>query len=465
VIVYYSRRETTDAEDRMAEPLSLAVPAPPKAALSWRAVLRVVRDNPLQLWTEEAYDSAIERQSFLGRPRLLLNAPEAIQHVLIGNAENYRRTAPSIRLLRPFVGRGLLLSEGELWRRQRRLIAPTLAPRALPPLMRHAATAVATWRDRLAPEIDLCAEMQALALEIAGRAMFSVGMAPFAAEMRGLLTQAGIALSRPDFLDLVLPIWLPSPRDFARWRFQRRWMGLMTRVIAAREHAPAARETPDLFDLLRAASAPDGKAGMRQLRDEVATMIIAGHETTALTLFWAGLLLATAPAVQARIAEEARGLDLGPDGIAEALGRLEYTRAVVSEALRLYPPAATIVREAIAEDRCGDLVIPRGALVMIAPWVLHRHRQLWDAPERFDPDRFLPGAPLIPRFAYLPFGAGPRVCVGAQFALAEATLVLATLVRDFVLERADAAPVFPVSVVTTQPNRPVSFLLSPRRGK
>lgn len=448
----------------MTEPLSLAVPVPPKAALSWRGVLRVVRENPLQLWTEEAYDSPVERQSFLGRPRLLLNAPEAIQHVLISHTENYRRTAPSIRLLRPFIGRGLLLSEGELWQRQRRVIAPTLAPRAIPLLMRHAAGAAGAWRELLAPEIDLLAEMRTLALEIAGRAMFSVGMAPFAAEMGALLRHSGQTLSRPDFLDLILPIWLPSPRDFARKRFQRRWMGLISRVIAHRARLPDAGDASDLFDLLSAACAPDGAAGARQLRDEVATMIIAGHETTALALFWSCVLLADAPDVQARIAEEARGLDLGPDGIDTTLGRLDYTRAVVSEALRLYPPAATIVREAVAEDRCGNLTIPRRALVMIAPWVLHRHRKLWEAPARFNPARFLSNAPAIRRFAYLPFGAGPRVCVGAQFALAEATLVLATLVRDFVLERADTAPVFPVSIVTTQPNRPVPFRLTPRPG-
>lgn len=118
----------------MSEPLSLAVPAAPKRSLSWRGVLRAARDNPLQLWTDAAYAQDVEQQSFLGKPRLLLNAPDAIQHVLIREAGNFRRTAPSIRLLRPFVGRGLLLSEGELWRRQRRVIAPTLAPRALPPL-------------------------------------------------------------------------------------------------------------------------------------------------------------------------------------------------------------------------------------------------------------------------------------------------------------------------------------------
>jgi cytochrome P450 len=293
--------------------------------------------------------------------------------------------------------------------------------------------------------------------------MFSVAMTGYTDEMRRLLASSAQTISRPNFLDLVLPIGIPSPRDFRRWRFQRRWMGLISRIVAAREAADAKTGAgADLFDLLRGACVGDGKAGARQLRDEVATMIIAGHETTALTLFWSALLLAAEPEVQARIAAEAAGLDLGPDGVSAALERLPYTRAVVSEALRLYPPAALIVREAIAETRSGAITIPRGALVFIAPWVLHRHRKLWAAPEHFDPDRFLPGAPPVPRFAYLPFGAGPRVCVGAQFALAEATLVLATLVRRFVITRGDAAPVMPVSLVTTQPDRAPPFHLAPR---
>jgi unspecific monooxygenase len=452
----------------MSEPSSMVAPAAPAQALSWRQVLRVVRENPLQLWTEAAYEQEYEVQGFLGRKRFLLNAPDAIQQVLVREAGHFRRTAASIRLLRPFVGQGLLLSEGALWRRERRLIAPTLAPRALPPLMAEAARAIGAAETRLAAaaggEVDLLAAMQDLSLEIAGRTMFSVATDAFAGEMRRLFIEASERLSRPDLLDLVLPIGVPSPRDLARFWFRRRWVRLIGRIIAAREQsAIKAGAGTDLYDLLRAALSAEGKAGARLLRDEVATMLIAGHETTALTLFWSALLLAAHPEVQARIAAEASPLDLGPEGAAASLEQLPYTRAVVSEALRLYPPAAAIVRQAITEQQVGDLVIPRGALVFVSPWVLHRHRRLWAAPTRFDPERFLPGAPPIGRFAYLPFGTGPRVCVGAQFALAEATLVLASLFRRFEVARTDSAPVVPVSLVTTQPNRAPPFRLRLRR--
>jgi cytochrome P450 len=170
-------------------------------------------------------------------------------------------------------------------------------------------------------------------------------------------------------------------------------------------------------------------------------MIVAGHETTAVALFWSLYLLASAPTIQERLAAEVAGADLGPNNAAAVLSTLVYTRAVVHEALRLYPPAFTLARQALRADVAGGILVPAGTVVLIAPWVLHRHRRLWPQPEIFDPSRFLPTAPLPDRFAYLPLGVGPRVCIGAQFALTEATLVLATMIQTFHVERADDIPV------------------------
>jgi unspecific monooxygenase len=191
-------------------------------------------------------------------------------------------------------------------------------------------------------------------------------------------------------------------------------------------------------------------------------MIVAGHETTALALFWSLYLLASAPAVQERLAEEVAGVDFTPETAGQILPKLSYTRAVVSEALRLYPPAFVIVREAIAEDSVGDIRIPANSQVLIAPWVLHRHRKLWANPDSFDPRRFLEGAVPPPRFTYLPFGVGPRVCVGAQFAMAEAVLILAMTIQRFRIARADTGPVLPVAVVTMQPDHAATFHLTAR---
>jgi unspecific monooxygenase len=454
----------------MADTALLVPPRPeiPARELPWYELLRTLRSNALRMWPQRAYEEGILDQRFFGRRRLLLNDPDAIHRVLVDNATNYRRSPASIRILRPIVGKGLFLSEGEAWKHQRRTIAPALAPRVVPLLARHIAAVAGEAAARLGATagtpIDLLAAMQLLALEIAGRSMFSLEMGRHGAALRGLIARFGARLARPYLLDMILPPSIPAPRDLARRRFGREWFAFMDQVIEARLATAPADPPRDLFDMLLAARDPEtGAAFSRtQLRDQVATLIVAGHETTAVALFWSLLLLAQAPGWQACLAEEARGLDLGPEGAGEALTGLVQARAVVSEALRLYPPAFVIVREAIGEDRLGDVPVRPGAILMVAPWVLHRHRRLWRDPDAFDPTRFLPDAPQPPRFAYLPFGAGPRVCIGAQFALAEATLVLATLARDFEVELEPGPPVLPAPVVTLQPSHPPLFRLAAR---
>ncbi|MBN9561606.1 MAG: cytochrome P450 [Alphaproteobacteria bacterium] len=436
---------------------------------SFPAFLRAVRTNALLMWPDYAYERDVVESRILGRAQMLLNAPEAIHHVLVGNPDNYRRTPASIRILRPIAGRGLLLSEGEDWRHQRRTIAPAMAPRVIPMLTRHMASVtqemIAALATREGQPVNLLAAMQSAALDIAGRSMFSLETREFGPEMRALLTEYGFRLAQPHLMDMVLPPGIPTLRDLRRRRFQARWMALIDRIIDSRPATGVADDGPrDLFDLLRDARDPEtGAAFTRpQLRDQVATMIVAGHETTAITLFWSLYLLALDPAEQDRLAAEVHGPNLGPDGAADALGRLTRTRAVVSEALRLYPPAFTLVRAAIGPDQAGAVAIPKGAILMISPWVLHRHRRLWRDPDAFDPSRFLPSAPTPPRFAYLPFGAGPRVCVGAQFALAEATLLLAAMIQAFEIGLDGDQPVMPTPVITTQPNRAPAFLLRRR---
>ncbi|MBS0562436.1 MAG: cytochrome P450 [Proteobacteria bacterium] len=445
-----------------------ARPAPPAAALSFPRFLRAVRTNALTMWPEEAYETNVLRQSFLGRERLLVNDPDAIHRILVDNPGNYLRTAASIRILRPITGRGLLLSEGDDWRLQRRTIAPALAPRVIPMLARHIAActqdAVARLRAAAGAPVDLLAAMQTLALDIAGRSMFSLEVTRYGEQMRAALNVYAQKHARPHLLDMLLPPGIPAPRDFGRRRFSRRWMALMDEIMQARLAAPASDAPRDLFDLLMAARDPETGAGFshEQLRDQVATLILAGHETTAVTLFWALTLLAQAPAEQEALAAEASALSFAEDDAAATLGKLVRTRAMVNETLRLYPPAFTMARQAQAADRAGGIDIPAGALLLIAPWVLHRHRRLWRDPDALDPSRFMPDAPPPPRFAYLPFGTGPRVCVGAQFALAEAALALGATMKSFQVELADRRPVLPVAVVTTQPDHAPPFRLRPR---
>lgn len=440
----------------------------PAAELGWLRFLSTVRSNAIGLWPATAYEKEVLPQSFLGRRSFLINAPDAIHRVLIDNAANYRRSPASVRILRPIVGNGLVLSEGDEWKHQRRTIAPALAPRVVPMLSRHVAGVALETVARLAAApgnpVDLLALMQSLALEIAARSMFSLEMREHGAALRRLISEFGEELGRPYLLDMLLSPAIPNLRDLARRRFRRRWLALMDEIIARRLSAAPSEAPRDLFDLLRAARDPETGAAFtpEQLRDQVATMIVAGHETTAVAMFWSLYLLAASPVQQDRMSEEARAVDLSTAAAADALPHLAFTRAVVNETLRLYPPAHVMARQAIGQDRLGDVPVPTGSVIMISPWVLHRHRRLWANPDMFDPGRFLDGPPLAHRFAYLPFGAGPRVCVGAQFALAEATLVLATLMRDFRVVSDGDTPVLPVAVVTTQPDHPARFRFEPR---
>jgi unspecific monooxygenase len=436
------------------------------------AFLRAMRTNALQIWPRAAYeqDTLVTRSRLTGRTRVLLNTADAIHRVLVENTANYQRTAATIRILGPIVGDGLLLSEGEDWRHQRRTMAPAMAPRVVPMMARHVALATAetvTKAGHIAAHapVDILAAVQFLALEIAARSMFSLEMGRYGAALRRHISEFSEDLGRPYFLDLLLPASIPNLRDFARRRFRRRWIAFMDEIIEARLRAPTAADQPrDLFDLLLAARDPEtGAAFSRaQLRDQMATMIVAGHETTALTLFWTMYLLASSPADQERVAEEVRDVDLSADGAADALAKLPYTRAVVNESLRLYPPAFAIGRMAGGPDQLGDVAVQRGTLVLISPWVLQRHRRLWKDPEAFNPARFLGDMSFAHRFAYMPFGAGPRICIGAQLALTEACLVLATMIQRFDVTLANPRPIMPEAVIVTRPDHAALFHLRAR---
>jgi cytochrome P450 len=340
----------------------------------------------------------------------------------------------------------------------------------MPVLARHVVAAaeeeLASLRTLAGRPIELLPRLQHLALTIAGRSMFSLEMERFGAELRGLLIRYAMRWVQPGVLDLVLPGWIPSPLDLGRAGFRTEWMRFVDRMIDARlaEGEPDESRPRDLFDLLATARDPETGAGFSraQLRDEVSTMILAGHETTAAALFWAFYIAARMPEWQEAMAEEAAAADLSPGGAAASLPALPRIRAHVDETLRLYPPAFLIVREAKEADEVAGHKVAPGTVISISPWILGRHRKLWDRAEEFRPERFMPGAPQPDRFAYLPFGIGPRICVGARFALTEAVLAMACLLRGVRVEPWGRGYLVPRGLVTTQPDRPVRFVLHPR---
>jgi cytochrome P450 len=447
----------------------LVPPSPPRAPDNMTAIGRMtaMRDNALGTWGQRAYEDDVIQGRFFGRSSFILNRPEAIRHVLVDNYENYVRTPAAIRVLRPVLGEGLLIAEGRPWKHQRRSLAPAFTPRAVATLVPHMIAVtdetIAKLRGQSGQPVDLREVMQRMTLEIAGRTMFSFGMDRHGPALRDFVMEYGERLARPHFFDLLLPLSWPSPQDFSRARFRKRWTRFVAMLMAERRAAGKTEGAPpsDLFDLMEAARDPETGAAFtdEQLGDEVATMILAGHETTATALFWSLYLLALDPATQEQVAAEANGMASNgqPD-----LERLRFTRAVVEEALRLYPPAYLIARAAAAPDTVAGLPVKRHDVVLIAPWLLHRHEKLWRDPNAFIPQRFMPPAAAPDRFAYLPFGAGARVCIGAHFALVEATLALAKLIGAFRIDLIDKGPVMPVGVVTTQPDRSPMFSITPR---
>jgi cytochrome P450 len=458
-----------EAYDMPAARAPLVPPSPPRAPDNMTAFGRMmaIRESAIGSWGQRAYEEDIVRGRFFGRSSFILNSPDAIRHVLVDNYENYTRTPASIRVLRPVLGEGLLIAEGRAWKHQRRTLAPAFTPRAVTPLVPHMLAATDATIAKLkavsnAP-VDLREAMQRMTLEIAGRTMFSFGMDRHGAALRDFVMEYGGRLAKPHVLDLLLPLGWPSPQDFARARFRKRWTAFVAMLMAERRAAGKNDGAPprDLFDLMGAARDPEtGEAfADEQLGDQIATMILAGHETTATALFWSLYLLALDPATQDQLATEVQGATTNG---ALDVERLKFTRAVVDETMRLYPPAFLIARAAAAPDTIAGIPVKKSDIVLIAPWLLHRHEKLWRDPNAFIPARFMPPAPPPDRFAYLPFGVGARVCIGAHFALVEATLALAKMIGAFRLELLDKEPVMPVGVVTTQPDRSPMFSVTPR---
>jgi cytochrome P450 len=450
-------------------PRALLVPPRPEPkpdSLSTIRRMAAVRRSGIDGWGKAAYEEDIVKGRFLGRNNFIVNAPDAIRHVLIDNYEGYTRTAIGIRVLRPILGsEGLLLSEGRAWKHQRRTLAPAFSPRAVTMLVPHMHgaidDAIIDLNRQIGGAVDLREAMQRLTLDIAGRTMFSFSIDRYGPELRAFVMEYGTQLAQPYPLDLLLPLNWPSPQDFKRRRFRKRWTSFIGKLMAERRLAKAAEGAPrDLFDLMVGARDPETGAVFNdvQLGDQVSTMILAGHETTATALFWALYLLALDPATQDEVAKEALNA-VAAGGF--ALERLKFTRAVLDETMRLYPPAFLIARAAAAPDEIAGRPVQKGDIILISPWILHRHEKLWREPNAFDPRRFLTGTPPD-RFAYLPFGVGPRVCIGAQFALVEATLSLARLMASFRVELRSNEPVMPIGVVTTQPDHAPTFTVSRR---
>jgi cytochrome P450 len=449
-------------------------PEPLEKPLGPLATLRAMRDNPIAAATRAHFEQPIVVTNSVLGVVAIVSEPSVIRHVLVNNAENYRKDSLQQRMLDPAFKHSLLATAGEQWRKQRRIIAPHFSPRMVAQLAdgvgASARALVERWNKRSdGDRIEVGAEMARVSIEALERTLFPDGVGCTPDELHAAVTLYFGNVARLDPLDVVeAPGWLPR---LGLWRARpalalfKRAAGRVTAARQARLSRGEPEQPTELLSVLEKAVDPASKEGLsrEEIADNITTFASAGYETTAATLSWSLYLLSLDDEWRDRLEAEAdREL---PNGrlAAGAVERLAATRAVVEESLRLYPTVPAINRQALGPDRLGDAEIPAGARVVVAPWVVHRHRRLWQTPDHFDPARFLPDArESIDRFAYLPFGAGPRVCVGAGFAIQEATITLATIVRSFRLELAPGYEVWPQHRATLRPRGGLPMILRRR---
>ncbi|HEX7240777.1 MAG TPA: cytochrome P450 [Longimicrobiaceae bacterium] len=400
----------------------------------------------------------------------VVSHPAGVEHVLRTHQKNYRKPGRFSAPVAALIGRGLLVNESDSWLRQRRLMQPVFHRQRLAgfvdEMAEAAAATAARWEGfaRTGETVDVMGEMMRFTLRVVGTTLFSADVSRGADRVGPAVNVALEHISRRMNLPVSLPEWVPTRRS-RRFAAAKRVLDEMVYApIRERRADPAARRDDLLGMLLEARDADTGeRMGDEQVRDEVLTLVMAGPETTAASLSWTWHLLARHPeALRALRTELDRVLGGRPPGL-DDLARLPYTRAVFDEALRLYPPAWGQPREAVAEDVVGGYRIPAGSLVVVCQWVTHRRPDLWDDPDRFDPERFLgERAARVPPFAYYPFGAGARQCIGTHFALMEAQVALATLAQRFDVRPLPGREPEPDPTFTLRPKGGIPATIHPR---
>ena len=391
-----------------------------------------------------------------------LNHPDLIEEVLVRNPRNFLKDRV-IRNSRWFFGEGLLTNEGDSWLRQRRLSQPAFHRERVSSyaniMTSYAQQMLAQWQE--GETLDIHQEMMRLTLQIVVRALFKVE----AEETAEISSALNLIMSNTTGIRILLPPiarYLPTPRMISFRRAVARMDNTVYSIIA--QHRANKVDSGDLLSMLMAARDEDGsRMSDQQLRDEVLTFLIAGHETTALTLTWTWHLLAQHPEVERKLHQELDHVLGGRVPEFSDLPALTYTERVIKESMRLYPPAWSLARTVISDFDLRGYHIPAGANVVMSQWIMHRNPAYFPEPTKFDPDRWSPEkAQKLPRFAYFPFGGGPRQCIGSSFAMMEATLLLATIAQRFRLRAVPDHPVVPIPSFTLRPKYGLRMTLEAR---
>lgn len=396
---------------------------------------------------------------------LLINHPDHIEDVLVNHPRKFIK-GRVLKANKRVFGSGLLTSEGDFWLRQRRLAQPAFHRARI---AAYASTMV-EYTERLlhewqgGEERDIHKEMMRLTLQIVGKTLFDADVERDAQDIgksMELLLELGADFRRT----VLIPHWLPTPSNFRLELAIRKIEKVLYRIIAGRR--ASGRDAGDLLSMLLAAQDEDGsRMTDTQLRDEAITLFLAGHETTANTLSWTWWLLAKNPVVEAKLHAELRNVLGGRAPKMDDLPKLTYTNHVITESMRLYPPAWGTARTAIEDHEIAGYSVPKNSGVSFAQWTVHRDARWYDAPDEFRPERW-EGDLLkrLPRFAYFPFGGGPRQCIGNSFALMEAALILATIAQQYRFRLVEEHPVVPLASITLRPRHGIRAALEARPAK
>lgn len=461
-----SQARPTEQRPNHSEQRMSRVPGPP-----WRTAvgntfgfLRHALDFSQEM--RNRYGDVVSVPTLMGRLTLVFH-PDGVRRVLQENHLNYNKDIPDYRILSLVLGKGLLTNDGESWLQQRRLIQPAFHRDRIAALGTLIIDATATWLDQLEAAhaigsgrpLDIPQEMSRLTLSIVCKALFGADLPAEALErVSHALTTVNHLLAEAFYLPGILS--LPTPQRHRLRAARRELHAVVDTIIQQRRES--GEERGDLLAMLLEARDAETRVGMsdQQLRDEILTLLLAGHETTANTLSWTFYLLAQHPDTVANLQLEYRDVLQGRLPTMDDLPQLPLTRMVVEESMRLYPPAWAVGRNALAEDEIGGYVIPKRAYVLVFQYVTQRHPDFWERPDAFDPGRFAAeSATGRHRFAYFPFGGGPRLCIGNQFAMIEAQLILATVLSRYQALLSPTARVIPEPLVTLRPGGDLSMTI------
>ena len=430
----------------------------------------LARQNFLAMWEEDVFERDFSTLQVFMRPTFLCNSADSVQFAFNLKNASFERKAPQMRYaLEPLLGDGLFISDGETWRKRRRMVAPIVHVSRLSkfaPIMVEAAQEVEErWKKSEGETVDVLVESATLTAEIICRTLFGRKLGhDYAHQIVDGFSDYQRLVGQTDLLSLLgLPDWVPRWHGPAIRRSVKSIHAVLTQVIENYRAQTTADDTSVIGQLLNARDETGTPLDEEALRNEIAVLFMAGHETTANSLTWLWYLLSQALDVEEKLHAE---LDSVLGGRPPTLGdvpKLVYTRAIFDETLRLYPPVPILPREALRQEYYRNMRIPAGSLIFVVPWLLHRHKKLWDKPDQFIPERFLTeNSGNISKFAYIPFSIGPRICAGMSFGVTEAILCLATLAQKFTLRLKPGTVVHPVARLTLRPEGGMPMTIATR---